>query len=290
MDSSGFDFIFNERNLRKFYKRKRLEFLIETPTDPEDVWELVCTETESHMEDRGEIEPLACQETFGELEENVDYKCMNDCKQATDSFIFATTVNAETNKHYFKENSSVCQSLTFSGLDLSQTFKIFEIKSSGSYTPILRNEIISLPSSSTSVTYTFTSKVLEQRKCFDYLNFEKARDAENKEVSEIWATNSRGDYSEHSGEIYGYDRRWEARHAFTKNPYLPIPWAAALGDKEAKLSIDMKGIFEISRLEFTKVISVEEGGQALASFYCNFTQIYESVPTVIRQSTFLAKI
>jgi len=100
-------------------------------------------------------------------------------------------------------------------------------------------------------------------------------------VSEVWAQNERGDHSEHSGEIYGYDRRWEARHAFTNNPYLPIPWAAAIGDSRATLSIDMKGTFEISRFNFTKVISVEEGGHALASFYCNFTEIYESVPTFI---------
>ena len=107
----------------------------------------------------------------------------------------------------------------------------------------MRNEIESLPSSSSVVAYQI-ELLSRVSKCFSPLNFEKARDAEtDEELSEIWATNQIGDNSEKEGEIYGNYRRWEARHAFTSNGFHPIPWAAAKGDKYAKISIDMKGIF-----------------------------------------------
>ena len=126
VDSSGFDFIFNERNLRKYYKRDRLEFLIETPTDPEDIWEVVCVE--KRMETESDVEPLACQETFRELKPEIRYECMSNCKKAEDVFVFASPIDSDTDRHYFKETSSVCQSLTFSGFNIEQKFTISSSK------------------------------------------------------------------------------------------------------------------------------------------------------------------
>ena len=47
------------------------------------------------------IIPLGCTERFNELEAGVVYSCINQCKAAEDSSVFASLIDPITNRHLF---------------------------------------------------------------------------------------------------------------------------------------------------------------------------------------------